>query len=864
MALGSAFTVALTLKAIDEASKVITSMTGNATRQLVAMQAKLRAASETLTGFGKASMLTGAAAGAAMALPIKAYADLENAQADLTATTLKAGGVVSAQLSQVNALAVRLGTELPGTTTDLSRMMNTMLRLGTTEASILSGVGEAAAKLSVVIRVPYEQGAAAAAQLKEATGVADAQFVQFMDSIQRAVTLGVGLDELSYAFGRSTGALKTLNLQGLQSANDLNVMFAILVKILKSGERAGSNFSVLMNTIADKEKLGKANTMLAKYGITLDLFDRQTQQFKGVENLFAQFGQLQALKPLDLQAVLGELFGGGLDAQEAGLIVQQGVAGFRAMAARMREQATLTEKSAVILGTTTNLWDAASGTFTNAQATFTRAFAPEMKFAIGLFGSFSERLANFADRHQILAKIVGLSTLGLAGLAIGVGSVALGIGILLKGVDQAISGWQSLGRMVAWGRTTLQAVATVSAADRLRYLGIAPEATTLWGQLSQRITVTRMQAMQWTTAQWASARATILNAQWLRAQATTIGTTVWSGTVRATTVTRTWIAAQWAALQAAVANAGGLRALALTAGGTVVRSLWAGVLAARALTASLLATPIGWIGLAVAAAALLIYKFWGPIAGFFKGLWAGIVEGLQQLGPAWQIFRVAGALIWLVLTPLRWLWQAITWLVQPMEDAGGAAEAMGKRIGYWLTWPIRSLNDLATAMFTVGARLMESLWRGITSMASKPIEAVRSLAQSIRNLLPFSPAKDGPLRTLHQVRLVETIAESVRPAPLVAKMRQTAAAVALSVPMTVTPALAQMSAPVITQATQRTTQAIAAPPVATAAFGGAFSPTINITINGAEVGGAPQELAERVAQQTSLQIEKLMRRRYAI
>lgn len=836
---GSAFQVALTLKAYDEASRVIKSMTDNAGRNLVAMQAKIRAASETLTSFGKASMLTGVAAGAAMALPIKAFADMENAEADLMATTLKAGGVVSEHLGQVNALAIRLGTELPGTTTDLSRMLNTMLRLGVTEQSVLSGVGEAAAKLSLVIRVPYEQGGAAAVQLKEATGVADAQFEQFMDSIQRAVTLGVGLDELSYAFGRSTGALKTLNLQGLQSANDLNVLFAILVKILKSGERAGTNFSVLMNTIADKKKLGEANTQLARYGIALDLFDRQTQQFKGVENLFAQFGQLKSLKPLELQEVLKTLFGGGLDAQEAGLIVQQGVEGFRAMQTRMQEQANLTEKSAVILGTTTNLWDAASGTFTNAQATFAKAFAPELKFVIGLFGSFSERLASFAEHHRILAKVVGLSTLGFAGLAIAVGSGALALGMLLKGVDQAISGWQSLGKMVGWARAGFQALTTVSAASRLQYLGIVPEAPTFFGRVGQSLSILRIQAVHWTTAQWASARATIFNAQWLQTQAALMATTVRQGTIRATTATWAWVAAQWASLHASVAAAGGI----------------------RAMTATMLSNPVTAILVGIAMAALLIYKFWGPIAGFFRGLWAGIVEGLQQLGPAWQIFRVAGTLIWLVLTPLRWLWQAITWLIQPMEDTGHAAEAMGRTIGYWITWPLRAINDLVAALYGAGARMMESLWAGIVSMAHKPVQAMRDVATSLRNLLPFSPAKEGPLKTLHQIRLVETIAESVRPASLVSKMRQTAAAVALSVPLAVTPALAAATGqPSPSTGSGRTAGLM--PQLALAGAGG-INITTHITIHGAEVGGNPQALAQRVAKENSFEVEKMLRRKYS-
>ncbi|MEM4618912.1 MAG: hypothetical protein QW607_01730 [Desulfurococcaceae archaeon] len=57
-------------------------------------------------------------------------------------------------------------------------------------------------------------------------------------------------------------------------------------------------------------------------------------------------------------------------------------------------------------------------------------------------------------------------------------------------------------------------------------------------------------------------------------------------------------------------------------------------------------------------------------------------------------------------------------------------------------------------------------------MASKPVEAFKSIVQKIRNFLPFSPAKEGPLRDIHQIKLVETIAQALTPSPLLEKMKQ--------------------------------------------------------------------------------------------
>jgi hypothetical protein len=67
---------------------------------------------------------------------------------------------------------------------------------------------------------------------------------------------------------------------------------------------------------------------------------------------------------------------------------------------------------------------------------------------------------------------------------------------------------------------------------------------------------------------------------------------------------------------------------------------------------------------------------------------------------------------------------------------------------------------------------------GISSAINKPVEMMKSMVTKVRRLLPFSPAKDGPLRDIHRIKLVETIAASIRPAPLVNAMRGVAGAAA--------------------------------------------------------------------------------------
>ncbi len=140
--------------------------------------------------------------------------------------------------------------------------------------------------------------------------------------------------------------------------------------------------------------------------------------------------------------------------------------------------------------------------------------------------------------------------------------------------------------------------------------------------------------------------------------------------------------------------------------------------AMRLMSASILGTPVGWILLAVgllATAAYLIYRNWGPIKVFFKELWGGVKSEFNSF--------------------IKWV------------------------AGVW------------TVFTKAGGNIIKSIWQGMKSMANKPIEMLKSVVQKMRNLLPFSPAKEGPFKDLHKIRLVETIAQAIKPAPLVSAMR---------------------------------------------------------------------------------------------
>lgn len=219
----------------------------------------------------------------------------------------------------------------------------------------------------------------------------------------------------------------------------------------------------------------------------------------------------------------------------------------------------------------------------------------------------------------------------------------------------------------------------------------------------------------------------------------------------------------------------------------LVPAFAAGLKATLAFSAALLANPITWVVAAIVAAAVLIYKYWDPLKDFFSGLWSEI-KGAFETGWVDGILKVIE-----LFSPVVWI-------------AKGLDAVTEYLFGF--------------SLFDAGSNIVKTVGEGIVAMASYPVDKMKAVVTKIRNLLPFSPAKEGPLRDLHKVKLVETVAEAVRPDPLV-KAMSGAAGLAMA-------ALASPELP---------------PSIGAGSMGGGSGVTMHVTIQlGTGDRGAVQEL----------------------
>lgn len=193
--------------------------------------------------------------------------------------------------------------------------------------------------------------------------------------------------------------------------------------------------------------------------------------------------------------------------------------------------------------------------------------------------------------------------------------------------------------------------------------------------------------------------------------------------------------------------------MAISLVSSLLPALGSAIAGAWAFTAALLANPITWIVLAIAAAAALIYVFWDPIAAFFTGLW-GDVQAAFNAGWVDGVLKVLE-----MFNPLVWVAKGMDALVQYLFGI-----------------------DLSAA----GANIINTIWEGMKSVASKPAEAMAEIVAKVREYLPFSPAKVGPLSDLDQIKLVETVADSLSPDSLTSAIGAIAQAARNALPESLT------------------------------------------------------------------------------
>ena len=402
----------------------------------------------------KAIMASGVAAAHAygakrlLEKPITAYAQSETASVDLRAAMMTSDGSVSAEYEKINSLATRLGDKLPGTTADFKNLMTMLLRQGVSAQTILGGTGEAAAMLAVQLKKAPDAAAEMTAKLQDATRASEKEMLAIVDQVQRLYYTGVEDGNILGAFSKLSPALDVLKIKGEAAMKQMGPFVGMLDQAGLSGESAGNAMRKVFTRMMDTKKIAKATK---GSGIDLDFTDGKGE-FGGFDKMYAQLEKLKSLTTEKRLGILQKIFGDDAETLQAlNTMIEKGKKGYEEFAKKMEAQASLNQRVNEQLGTLTNLWDAASGTFTNFLATMGESVAPELKSLTQWIADVNSKLSTWAAQNPTAAaaimKLIALFAAGATAIS--------SLGLAVHGITGVMGGFMTIIRFAGGGVGTL-------------------------------------------------------------------------------------------------------------------------------------------------------------------------------------------------------------------------------------------------------------------------------------------------------------------------------------------------------------------------------------------------------------------------
>lgn len=731
------------------------SRAGEAMAKLEGKFDRLRKASDKLTAAGRGLFTTGGGLLAGIGLGMKAFSELEQSEVSLKNVLGTVDGL-DKHFDSLNKKAVQLGNTLPGSTKDFYDLIVGLRRGGQEAGTIDDGLLEATAKLKVVQRLTSDIAGEGMATTANAFRLTGSEITRFADILNRTANASrISVPGLFEAMKYAGASARSLGWQGLDSATQMSTLMGALSGTGIDPSQVGTAISQGVAHIA-----GIKTRIIAARGA-----------------LWGNVGRI-----LDKNGIRLDFFD------------ERGEMSIPRMVSQMEKLKGLTREQRLMVGET-------------------------------LFGAEGSRLAligssdfNTQARRQLsmehLNRQIDRETRTISGR--------------LENLFGTIS--------------NVSGKFFTPVANRIK--GILDRTNSLLG---------RFDAWQDANPRFAASFAYVATAIGLLL--TSLGGMTWLiGKVMSA----------WALLKTVVMAAG------VFLNGALVPALAGAAKAVWAFGAAFMSTPVGWITAAVAAlvaVGIILWKNWDRIAAWsrrtfpelsavfgkawdqmraaFSRLWSSIKPLLADLvgafGKAWSSLKAALAPLMPVL--LR-LWEAIKPLVGPLLKAWavsvllpvavalGTIAAAAYGLIKALTWLVRwwtflidvgrkvlgFLTGFYGTAFKAGAGLLEAFTKGISSAAMKPVEAIKSVVGKIRRFLPFSPAKEGPLSDIHKIRLMETIAESMTPMPLLDRMRRIAADA-----RSLAPRMAAGAALLVGPA---------------AMAGGASRPVVHLTINNIDARGA--------------------------
>ena len=651
-----------------------------------------------------------AAAGAAVAFPIRQAMEFESKMADVKKVM---DFETPGQFKALSGDVLNLSTRLPMAASGIGDIVAAAGQAGIARDE-LTAFAETAVKMGTAFDMTGRVAGKTMAGWRAAMGLSQEETEELADAVNHlSNNMNAEAGELSRVINRQGAAAQAAGLHKTEVA----ALGATLLTSNQGAERTATALKKVTNTLtAGSQAPKRIKSSLQQLGFTAEGMAKRMQEdaqgaiksvFQALKELpeAARPGMLQELFGKESQGVIAPLLGNMENMDQA----------FRMVSERTRYAGSMQAEYAERAKTTSNQMQIFRNRVTKLGITFGSILLPPLNTVMGIVGKGASTVADLAQQFPTLTKLLVGSAAALVTFKVGSMAARYGQTLLSDAVQAGKATFDFFRPSVLKANAALAKQRTVA-------MGLAAK-------------------------------------QWL-----------------VTAATKAWAGAQWL------------------------------------VNSALYASPIGWIiaGVtALGAAGLALYKYWEPVAGFFKGLWSGISEGvspvIQSLQPLFSILSPLGS-------ALGWVWSQVkkvaSWfgsLLSPVDEsaesvkkATNAGEMFGRIIGSTITgglrlakqaflnftplgWIIQAFGPVRNWLssldfFQEGKKVLGTLVSGIKSVATKPAKAVGKAFSTLREYLPFSNAKRGPLSDLFQAgrKILGTIISGIKsvatkPAEMVGK-----------------------------------------------------------------------------------------------
>ena len=390
----------------------------------------VREAAEKVGDVGKTLGLAGAGMLAASGLTVKAYADLESANAGLENATGTIYGQ-NAHLADLKKIVVELGNKYPGNSAMFTQLAESMLKAGMGADVLTSGALKGAGALQVMFHLDPATAGKQFVTMGNAMGIAGKDSMEFADTLQRlSYASGMTLDEISTAMPYMGEKLKAFGIQGLDSAKQITAVMGALKKGGVEGSMIGTSFEEFFKnaaTIGAKERHIRGGLKVETFndlkqdGIKLDFFDEKGA-FRGMYQAIGELDKLKVLSQEKRAMVLEQLFGAS-----GGRLAAVDMGNVKDMAQKMLIQEDIQKRLTRITETLSGRWEAAKGTFINLMATIGERIAPVLGPLLDKMNALMTAGQEWSASHPKLVGSLGILVTALGAL------LTVGGGVLYVG-----------------------------------------------------------------------------------------------------------------------------------------------------------------------------------------------------------------------------------------------------------------------------------------------------------------------------------------------------------------------------------------------------------------------------------------------